>query len=63
MMKSVRKNASAFPACSEEKLKNKEVQARINTLALEANEKRYEAYCLEKEALKIMDEKVIFANS
>ena len=43
-------------------LRNKAAQARINALALEANEKRYEAYCLEQEALKIMDEKVIFAN-
>ena len=42
-------------------LSNKVAQAHINALALEANEKRYEAYCLEQEALKIMDEKVIFA--
>lgn len=42
-------------------LKNKSIQARINGLALEANEKRYEAYCLEQEALKIMDEEVIYA--
>lgn len=42
-------------------LKNKDVQAQINHLALEANEKRYEAYLLEQEALKIMDDEVIFA--
>lgn len=42
-------------------LKNKEVQKRINDLALEANEKRYEAYKLEQQALRIMDDEVIFA--
>lgn len=42
-------------------LKNKEIQERINTLALNANQKRYEAYCLEQEAIKIMNEEVIFA--
>ncbi len=42
-------------------LKNKEVQSKINNLALEANKKRYKAYCLEQEALKIMDEEVIYA--
>ena len=42
-------------------LKNKDVQKKINELALLANEKRYEAYCLEQEALRIMDEEVIFA--
>ncbi len=45
----------AFPL-----LKNKDKQAQINALALEANEKRYKAYCLEQEALKIMDEEVIY---
>lgn len=45
----------AFPL-----LKNKDKQAQINALALEANEKRYQAYCLEQEALKIMDEEVIY---
>lgn len=42
-------------------LKNQDVQSQINHLALKANEKRYEAYLLEQEALKIMDEEVIFA--
>lgn len=42
-------------------LKNQDVQAQINYLALKANEKRYEAYLLEQEALKIMDEEVIYA--
>lgn len=42
-------------------LKDKRVQKRINDLALEANQKRYEAYCLEQEALSIMNEKVIYA--
>ena len=42
-------------------LKNQEVQQRINNLALTANEKRYEAYNLEQEALRIMNDEVIFA--
>lgn len=42
-------------------LKNKETQSKINKLALHANQKRYEAYLLEQEALKIMDEEVIYA--
>lgn len=42
-------------------LKNKNVQKKINDLALEASQKRYEAYLLEQEALKIMDEEVIYA--
>lgn len=42
-------------------LKNREDQKQINDLALLANQKRYEAYCLEQEALKIMDEEVIYA--
>lgn len=46
----------AFPL-----LKNQDVQKTINDLALEANEKRYEAYCLEQQAIQIMNEKVIFA--
>lgn len=41
-------------------LKDKEIQKRINGLALEANQKRYEAYCLEQEALRIMNEEVIY---
>lgn len=42
-------------------LKNKEIQARINELALQANRKRYEAYLLEQRALKVMDDEVIYA--
>lgn len=42
-------------------LKNREVQKQINDLALGANEKRYEAYLLEQEALKILDDEVIYA--
>ena len=42
-------------------LKNKEIQNQINDLALKANEKRYEAYRLEQEALRILDREVIFA--
>ncbi len=42
-------------------LKNIETKNMINSLALEAKQKRYEAYLLEQEALKIMDEEVIFA--
>ncbi len=42
-------------------LKNKDIQKQINDLALEANEKRYEAYKLEQQALQIMDNEVIFA--
>lgn len=42
-------------------LKNQYAQRRINELALEANEKRYQAYQLEQEALRIMDEEVIYA--
>lgn len=42
-------------------LKNKKVQQNINDLALKANKLRYEAYCLEQEALEIMNKEVIFA--
>lgn len=42
-------------------LKNHDAQKQINDLALEANQKRYEAYQLEQEALKIMDNEVIYA--
>ena len=42
-------------------LKNKDIQKRINDLALAANEKRYEAYKLEQQALRIMDSEVIYA--
>lgn len=42
-------------------LKNSEIQRHINALALEASEKRYEAYKLEQQALQIVDKEVIFA--
>lgn len=42
-------------------LKNQKTQYQINNLALEANEKRYEAYLLEQGALKILDDEVIYA--
>lgn len=42
-------------------LTDKGAQKRINDLALEANKKRYEAYSLEQEALRIMNEDVIYA--
>lgn len=42
-------------------LKNIDIQQHINELALEANEKRYEAYKLEQEALQIIDKEVFFA--
>ena len=42
-------------------LKNEEAQRRINNLALQANEKRYKAYTMEQQALRIVDNEVIFA--
>jgi Restriction endonuclease S subunits len=42
-------------------LKNKSAQVEINNLALEANRKRFEAYQLEQEAIRIMNDEVIFA--
>ena len=42
-------------------LRNQDVQKQINDLALQANEKRYKAYLLEQEALKVLDEEVIYA--
>lgn len=42
-------------------LRNHETQKKINDLALEANEKRYQSYLLEQEALQIMDRDVIYA--
>lgn len=42
-------------------LKNKEIQTKINNLVLEANQKRYEAYMLEQQAIKTVNEKVIYA--
>ena len=43
-------------------LKNAETQAEINSLALQANELRYQAYQLEQEAMQVMNDKVIFAS-
>lgn len=42
-------------------LKNKDTQTKINSLVLEANKKRYEAYVLEQKAIKMVNEKVIYA--
>ena len=42
-------------------LRNKNVQQEINDTVLEANRKRTEAYNLEQEALRVLDEKVIYA--
>lgn len=42
-------------------LKNQDIQRQINDLALQASEKRYQAYMLEQQALKVMDKEVIFA--
>lgn len=42
-------------------LKNKEIQTKINNLVLDANKKRYEAYVLEQKAIKMVNEKVIYA--
>jgi len=42
-------------------LKDVTVQSEINRLALEANEKRYEAYRAEQEAVRITNEEVIHA--
>lgn len=46
----------AFPL-----LKDKGIQKKINDLAIEANQKRYEAYKLEQQALEILDKEVILA--
>lgn len=42
-------------------LRNENVQREINDTVLEANRKRTEAYNLEHEALRVLDEKVIYA--
>ena len=42
-------------------LKNADVQRRINELALEASEKRFEAYRLEQQALRIVNDEILFA--
>lgn len=43
-------------------LKNKNIQQKINDLVLDANQKRYEAYVLEQEAFKILNDLVLRAN-
>ncbi|MYG07747.1 hypothetical protein F4167_14250 [Candidatus Poribacteria bacterium] len=42
-------------------LRDENVQTEINDTVLEANRKRTQAYNLEQEALKVLDEKVIYA--
>lgn len=42
-------------------LKDYELQSKINSIALEANDKRYEAYKLEQRALQIMNDEVLYA--
>lgn len=42
-------------------LHDADIQKTINDKVLEASRKRFEAYKLERKALKIMAEKVIFA--
>lgn len=42
-------------------LKDRALQSEINRLALDANNLRYKAYTLEREAMQIMDDEVIFA--
>jgi len=42
-------------------LRSKEVQAEINHLALEVNQLRYQAYLCEQEAMKALNEEVLFA--
>lgn len=42
-------------------LRDSELQSKINTIALEANDKRYEAYLLEQQALQIMNDEVLKA--
>jgi type I restriction enzyme S subunit len=40
-------------------LKDEEIQLKINELALQANNKRYEAYLLEQQAIQAVNEKVL----
>ena len=42
-------------------LRDENVQKEINKTVLEANRKRTEAYNLEQKALRVLDEKVIYA--
>jgi len=41
-------------------LKNKQAMKEINDLALQANKRRYEAYKLEQEAIKLVNDEVIY---
>ena len=42
-------------------LRDEKIQQEINETVLEANRKRSEAYNLEKEALRVLGEKIIYA--
>ena len=42
-------------------LQDEDMQRKINDSVLDANRKRTEAYNLEQEALRVLDEKVIYA--
>ena len=42
-------------------LRDENIQREINDTVLEANRKRTEAYNLEREALRVLDEKIIYA--
>ena len=42
-------------------LRDENTQKEINDAVLEANRKRTEAYNLEREALRVLDEEVIYA--
>lgn len=42
-------------------LNDKDVQTEINSLALDANKLRYQAYKLEQEAMRIMDDEVLYS--
>ena len=43
-------------------LKNQQIQKKINDLILDANKKRYDAYLLEQQAIKMVNDKVIYAS-
>ena len=42
-------------------LKNIKIQKKINELALGANKKRYDAYLCEEEALKVLNDEILFS--
>jgi len=42
-------------------LKNQQIQKKINRLALEANEMRYQSYLCEQESMKILDDEVLYS--